>query len=80
MTTLSGYAFATLRESELVLSRGTCDGLASILIVTPVTNDPPPESRRAARTRIRAPGRARSRLGRPADGPGAPRRPPDCSC
>ncbi len=44
MTTLSGYAFATLRESELVLSRGTSDGLGPILIVTPAALDPPPES------------------------------------
>ena len=40
MTTLSGYAFSTLRESEPVLYRGTRDGVDPILLVAPVAEDP----------------------------------------
>jgi PAS domain S-box-containing protein len=45
VTTLSGYTFSTLRESELVLYRGTCDGLDPILLVAPVAEDPPSTAR-----------------------------------
>ena len=46
MTALSGYAFATLREGDLNLSRGAGDGLAPILLVAPLAEQPALESLR----------------------------------
>ena len=46
MTMLSGYAFSTLREGELTLSRGSREGLAPILLVAPSAEPPARESLR----------------------------------
>src|SRR5262245_6051685 len=44
VTALSGYEFSMLREGEFALYRGTGSGLAPILLVAPVAEQPPPES------------------------------------
>jgi PAS domain S-box-containing protein len=43
VTVLSRYAFSTLREGEFTLSRGSCDGLPPILLVTPTAEHPSPK-------------------------------------
>ena len=40
MTELSSYRFSTLREGELTLYRGLGDGLAPILLVAPISEQP----------------------------------------
>ncbi|HEV8613845.1 MAG TPA: protein kinase, partial [Gemmatimonadales bacterium] len=44
MTALSSYEFSMLREGEFALYRGSGDGLAPILLVAPVAEQPPPEA------------------------------------
>ena len=44
MTALSSYEFSTLREGEFTVCRGSGDGLAPILLVTPVAEHPSPEA------------------------------------
>jgi hypothetical protein len=44
VTELSSYRFSTLREGELILYRGSGDGLAPILLVAPVSEQPRLES------------------------------------
>ena len=44
MTELSRYRFSTLRDGELTLYRGSGDGLAPILLVAPVSEQPRLES------------------------------------
>ncbi|SED21532.1 ATP-binding sensor histidine kinase [Bradyrhizobium erythrophlei] len=44
MTALSGYEFATLREGEFTVCRGSSDGLPPVLLVTPVAEHPSPKA------------------------------------
>jgi hypothetical protein len=44
VTVLSSYAFSTLREGEFTLSRGSCDGLPPILLVTLTAEHPSPKA------------------------------------
>src|SRR6476660_1392749 len=42
MTALSSYEFATLREGEFTVRRGSGTGLPPVLLVTPVAEHPSP--------------------------------------
>jgi PAS domain S-box-containing protein len=44
VTVLSSYEFSMLREGEFALYRGSADGLAPILLVAAVAEQPPPEA------------------------------------
>ena len=44
MIELSGFAFSALQEAEFTLSRGRQDGVDSILLLSPLVEDPPVKS------------------------------------